>query len=290
MKMKLTLSILAIACVYSAHGALVFYEGFDYAAGNLDGNGGWSAASGDPQVSLNGVVHADASGYDGTGYTGTYSAVTTTGGYMYNPNSSADYASVALGSSVTSTFTDGAVTWLSLISIRGTNGANARFGLAIGGYALTGERWGTEMAGDGIGLTTYQTSNTGKAGYWTPNGAGEDVSVSGSIPGGTGRDRFTIAKITWSDAGNDTIEWAFFDAGATINETNFNAAGKSTISADLDQSTFDTLSFTSGSVEFDEIRIATDFDSAVTGTVVIPEPSTLVLFGLGWLALLRRRR
>ena len=268
-----------------AQAALLLYEGFDYSAGDLDGNGGWVVSSGDPEVSLNGVLRDS--------YDGSYAGVTTTGGYMYNTNATVDYASTSLASSVTSTFTDGSVTWLSLISVRGTNGAKARYSFAIGADALTGQNGGfvgNEMAGDGIGLTAHD-DNDAEAAYWTPNAAGDDGVAGGTdMPGNTGRDRFTVAKITWSDAGNDTIDWVFFDKGDTMTEAAWNAAGKSSVSADLDQSTFDTLSFASDYVHFDEFRIATTFDDAVSGTEVIPEPTSLALLGLGGLLIAGRRR
>lgn len=263
-----------------AQAELVFYEGFNYAAGDLDGNGGWSATS-QMQVALNGTT-TDT-------YTGTYASVTTTGGYAFNTTGNGGVANVALGSSVTSTFTDGSVTWLSVIDIRGTNGANAKGAFAIGAAALSGNNFylnDTTLAGDGIGMATYN-NNSDEAVYWTDLGGITNSSTD--IPGGTGRDRFNVAKITWSDAGNDTIEWAFFDAGATITEANFNAAGKSSISADLDQSSFDTLSLGSSFMHFDEIRIATTFDSVVSGTEVVPEPASLAM-GLGGLTLIAARR
>jgi len=273
-----TLSAAALGFVAStAQANLLFYEGFDYAAGDLDGNGGWSATS-QMQVAL--------SGTDTDTYTGTYSSVTTTGGYSFNTTGSGGLANVALGSSVTSTFTDGSVTWLSFIDSRGTNGANAKGALAIGAAALTGTNMtNPSMVGDGIGIAAHD-NNADEAAYWSDSG----VNVGGTdIPGGTGRDRFNIAKITWS-AGSDTIEWAFFDAGATITEANFDAASKSTVSAALDQSTFDTLSLGSNFMHFDEIRIGTTFTDAVSGTVVVPEPTSLALLGLGGLLIARRRR
>ena len=46
---------------------------------------------------------------------------------------------------------------------------------------------------------------------------------------------------------------------------------------------------TGGGIRIDEIRIATDWASAVSG-LVIPEPSSLLLVGLGGLAMVARRR
>jgi|GEM_PF-1306987 len=44
-----------------------------------------------------------------------------------------------------------------------------------------------------------------------------------------------------------------------------------------------------GGARHDEIRLATDWDSAVAG-IVVPEPATMALLGLGGIAAIRRRR
>lgn len=58
----------------------------------------------------------------------------------------------------------------------------------------------------------------------------------------------------------------------------------------LDQSAFDTISYTTrgsgGGDLIDEIRFGSDFDAVA----VIPEPAAAMLGGLGFLLLLRRRR
>ena len=46
---------------------------------------------------------------------------------------------------------------------------------------------------------------------------------------------------------------------------------------------------TDGGIRYDELRLATDWDSAVDG-LVIPEPGSLTLLGLGGMSLLLRRR
>jgi hypothetical protein len=104
-----------------------------------------------------------------------------------------------------------------------------------------------------------------------------------------------IAKIVWSDVGPDVISFArFFEADGELTEAKFNAAALSSASwttqPNLDQSQFDTISFTGGRFFMDEIRVATDFGNVVSGTTVVPEPSGLALLTLGSLGLIRRRR
>ncbi len=104
-----------------------------------------------------------------------------------------------------------------------------------------------------------------------------------------------IAKIVWSDVGPDVISFArFFEADGELTEAKFNAAAFSSaswaIQPNLDQTQFDTLSFTGGRFFLDELRVATDFGNVVSGTTVVPEPSGLALLTLGSLGLLRRRR
>ena len=104
-----------------------------------------------------------------------------------------------------------------------------------------------------------------------------------------------IAKIVWSDVGPDVISFArFFEADGELTEAKFNAVALSSaswaIQPNLDQTQFDTLSYTGGRFFLDELRVATDFGNVVSGTTVVPEPSGLALLTLGSLGLIRRRR
>ena len=80
---------------------------------------------------------------------------------------------------------------------------------------------------------------------------------------------------------------------AGLSESDFNNAAQSTITTpgNLDNASFDTLSFHGSRSNFDEIRLATTFDAAVGLGAVIPEPSSvfLSLIGLGFVAVRRRK-
>lgn len=193
-----------------------------------------------------------------------FTGVTQSGNYVgesKTPNPDADhvYAGKALDPSVTATFTDGSVTWLSFIGYNNTQ-------VAIGADVLQSR--GNVAAGQNIGAGGIFNNNSVRAHYWDDedsNGSFEDIPSLTLL--GSSNPQFVIAKIVWSDTGVDTITCARFASGATISEAEFNAASQSTISADLDQSLFDTISFAGSNEYVDEIRIATTFDQAVNGTI-----------------------
>ena len=152
------------------------------------------------------------------------------------------------------------------------------------------------MAGQGIGVSATN-ANSAQATYWIPAVGDDKVAAATSIGGG--RPVFIIAKIDWDSVaagGNDVLTVKRFsqnNGGIPVGftEAMWDSEGQlSTTSVDLDQSTFDTLSFASDGVFFDDIRIASDFDSAVTGVTVVPEPSSALLISLGGGLLLLRRR
>lgn len=106
-----------------------------------------------------------------------------------------------------------------------------------------------------------------------------------------------IGKIQWNDGTPDVITVArFLPTSGTLTEALFDASAlpSSTtwpVQPNLDQSTFNTISFAGARYFADEIRIATTFNEVV-GVAPVPEPSMLGLFGTGVAAMvcLRRRR
>ena len=240
----------------------MFHEPFDFADGSdLNGQGGWTAGT-------NTAAPAFVEVHDGAGvepWDGTFTGVTQTGNYAgrsFTPNTIADwvYGGHALDPSVTATFTDGAVTWLGFIQY----GNNPQ--VAIGADVL--QQRGNVAAGQNIGMGGIFNNSSVRAHYWDDednNGSFEDHPSFTLL--GASNPHFVIARIVWSDTGEDTITCARFTSGSTITEAAFNAASQSTNSADLDQSLFDTVSFAGSQYYIDEIRIATTFDGAVNGSL-----------------------
>ena len=297
----------------TAQGALLFYEGFNYTDGAVMNNanqiGGWQANNdrddnapwsntGDPMrihdgvgETWNGVFTSGAGGLT-VAQTGNFAGANPeVFDSVTNASQGASdhlFAHKTLSATVTTTFADGTSTWFSFLGYR-SNGTRQPI-VSIGASPLTGDRSRTSAAGtvgQNIGMGGIFNAGTAGARTW----AGGANYVTGTSLGNFTEALF-MARIDWAATGtNDTITVVAFADGTDITEALFNsAATKSVLTADFDQSTFDTLSIGNQHFYVDEIRIATTFADAVTGTTVVPEPSAALLGGLGFLCLLRRRR
>ena len=308
---KLILSLFSgasLAVITTSQAAVLFYEPFDAAGGTtlanlgtpLGGSGSWSdnssgtGSSGSGQamtVRANGTTGA-SSGQTWAGIPGT-SAFPNTGGFLEGERRNDNSGSISLSSSVVSEFVDGSTIWLSFVAgatlVPGQPDNHHKPNVAIGQGALLDDR-AQSAAGQAVGGGVAHNTSGGnpRARWWD----GDDFlgnSISRISP-----QQLFITKIEFG-AASETITTAVFDieSFAGLSESDFNNATQSTITTpgNLDNATFDTLSFHGSRSNFDEIRLATTFDAAVGLGAVIPEPSSvfLSLIGLGFVAVRRRR-
>ncbi|HUV67209.1 MAG TPA: discoidin domain-containing protein, partial [Sedimentisphaerales bacterium] len=274
-------------------GRLLLYEPFDYTVGQkVDGQtppdgmgmiGSWIAT--DNNADRDQLVVESDGGVDGPGgandpvpdvkWDGAAANIPQKGHFISIGGNGHVFGHITLASSVTDTFVDGSTTWMSCVSAQTDSPWGYWPLLAIGAGELQEDR-GDTAAGQAIGGGAYyQDNRNGLIGahYWDD----EDGNASYEIHASAGTvDFYTpqllVFKITWSDAGNDTVNVYSFDvsAGAPAPTEAAFDAGAVWNSANLGQSQLDTLSYAGGRFELDEIRIGTTFSDVVSGTTIAP--------------------
>ena len=289
-------TVIALAAT-SAQADLLFYEGFDYAAGsNLaglgpppGGSGTWFDDSSGPHMTVraNGApVNQLWTGIPSGGFP-------QTGGFLEGQRTDDNSGHILLDSSVTATFQDGNTTWMSFVAgptlVEGMNDNHHKPNLAIGQGELMDNR-AQQANGQAIGGGAQFNTQNLSATYWDDEDSSGNFEEhrSASTKGRISPQQLIVMKIEWG-ATSDTVSVANFDISVpytALTEADFDAASPVSIASanNLDQSTFDTLSFHGSRSNFDEIRIGTTFEDVVTGTSVVSfleitetEGSTVVL-------------
>jgi MYXO-CTERM domain-containing protein len=274
----------------SAPAALWVYEPFDYNTGALAGQSGatgldtttgwFSSGSNQQSVTSPGLA------FTGLSTTGNAAERTSAPGGAHSGIALTSAAQIALtqsGSSMYFTF---------LVRTDRFSQGNENFTFAFGTDSLdtaTGSDGGNQAAiggtGNGFGFSINPVSNVNWHfhGYQSVGGT-QSISVD-SFNSGTSAATFLVAgQIDWVGSGNDTLSlFNITDPTATSAPAAF-----ATLSVDFDQTAFDTISFESRQITvIDEIRMGTSWSDV---GLAIPEPSAVLLGGLGALFLLRRRR
>ncbi|MFT5906648.1 MAG: hypothetical protein ACI9E1_002260 [Cryomorphaceae bacterium] len=278
----------------TANGAAIIYESFNYSAGAIDGstqNGGtgmtgaWSTSA-----TNSGTLHSMVSG--GLSFTGL-----STEGSVRATRSGASGGSemnrTVSGASQISLTADNTTIWFSILLRNDRHSvANETGAFVFGSGALDSNDSDGVLpsitGGDGFGVS-FNARNPNDStidiyGYEVDGGTGA-LSAS-KIDNDTNVNTFMIAgKIDWAANGSDDTMTLYniSDTGVAL-PTAF-----ASMTADLDQSTFNTLAFASRQIgSIDEIRFG--LDAADIGLSAVPEPSSAALLGLGGLALILRRR
>ncbi len=269
------------------------YEPFDYAAGLLNGKSGAS------EVGLAGTWASNASSGFVTSGSMTYGSLATKGG-KFEPTGASNHwgGTRAISTSALAAnglLNDGSTLWFSAVVGYGptANLTNARLSIALanngfstGNYDYWVQNSGPQL-GSGIGITLgrhdgingrvkatqFQDLAKGDGfagniyGSWEGNGAAYVQNQNGLI----------VCRITWADDPElpDTIE-----VFQPLTNLELPGAPISVLNAVLDQSTFDTLTFSRGDIiKLDEIRFGPNYHSVLVGNqplaadVVAPTPN-----------------
>ena len=286
----LTLASLVLGLGVS-RGELLFYEPFDYAPNSalsglvppLGAGGPWvddSSGTGDSGSGQAMTVRANGTTGAGSGQTwpGIPSASTfvNSGGYLEGERRNDNSGHIPLAAEVTAKFIDGATIWLSFVSaattVVGKPDNHHKPNVAIGQGELLDDR-AQVAAGEAVGGGVAHNTSGGnpRARYW-------DDQVTGGLYedflGNTLRrispQQLFVTKIEFG-ADTETITTTVFslDPFAAPTEADFDNAEQTTITTvnNLDNVSFDTLSFHGSRSNYDEIRVATTFDDAVNATV-----------------------
>ncbi len=260
----------------SAKAQTVVYEPFDYLPGELNNKSGGTGF--DSAWSANTTARIFSLGL-------SYGLLTSSGRSIGNLSTAQNrfLGSRDITTALTSNnlLANGSELWFGLIMgyDTGSNLTNSRLAMSIGNSSLnTGNfsYWVNDegpQIGAGVGVTLGQIDNQSGSIVATQfrdlaSGAGIDGNILGTKEAGTvnqngnvygvGQKGLVVGKITWG-AVNDTIEIYLPDTDLNIGPV------VSTLTTNVDQSTFDTISFARGDrVALDEVRLgATYRDVAV---------------------------
>ena len=269
------------------------YEPFNYPAGSLNG------LSGSSEVGFNGAWAANATINVAAGSL-AYGILPTLGGSIANLSGGANtYGGRRLinASALASNglLNDGATLWFSFVNgySATANTTNARLAFALAnsnfnGYSIVNE--GPQL-GVGLGITLGRFDDASGIGVNGKNvatlfrdssfGTGQSGNLFGTVPEtiiGAGQQRLVVGKITWG-AASDTLELYEPDSNLNLGSV------KSTLTVNVDQSTFDTITFARGDqVTMDEIRFGPNYSSVLVGNAPMtadttaPAPSTMVFY------------
>jgi hypothetical protein len=257
--------------VQSAHATLLFQEGFNYtAASNLSGNGGWTGGS-----ATNLQIGTSDLTYPGLLDLGGNSLV------VLNAKSTLD----------SNVFSGGPVTSGNLYYSFVINGTTA----ATNNSYMTGlDPVGGSLTGSSDALAIYYGTSTAgnyRIGVRTTSGGSGAAYASTALALGT--TYFIVAEYTFNANHQDSIS-LFLDPtpGGTQPATPDAVQTQLTASVigNIGDVAFKAQGVAYGQWTVNDLNIGTTWADVTPAATVVPEPSTLALFGLGVLGLVFARR
>jgi hypothetical protein len=289
----------------SADAALLVYEGFDYAAGDVyNGSSGTQQTGGTGLESVTGWTTSGSNPYDVWSTGLSFGTLSTTGKSVRRSSFSGDAKmhrelTVAVAEDVTS----GSTVWFSLLMKDTSNydhHTTGTFFLSDGPITNAGAKGTTQkLPGDALGVTfrhaEYQGAGMDVQGIASESGT--TILSTGFVDGPTPHGNTTyliVGRIDWATGSNDALTLYNLATTTTWDGTAPDASYQfATVSADVDQSALTTLAM--GEAQYttvDEIRFGETFADVVPGLELelIPEPATMALLGLGGLMMIRRRK
>lgn len=258
---------------------LAIYEPFNYTAGGLNGKGGTTefGLTGTWVASSDSLLIASSPGYGPLPVSG--GSIGGLGGSINRFGGSRAVSPSALAGN--GLLADGATLWFSVIMGYETGGNNTRLGFALANSQFNAGNFqyyinnegpqlglgvGVSLSGNGngaINATQFRDSTfgTGTTGNVFGNTSGTILT--------NGNSRLIVVKITWG-ATSDTIEVYAPDASLNLGPV------ISTLTVEVNQSTFDTITWARGDkVVLDEIRFGASYSSVLFGTTPDLTPPTL---------------
>jgi hypothetical protein len=303
-KNLLLVGLCLVLPIGSAQSAVLVQESFDYAGdaniGGLNGGTGFSGAwSGTNTAGSNSYTVEDGISFPGVASSGgSAGRVSRDGRHVITRTVTGAAQSAFTGDNTTVYFSILMDPRSSDISGNSPFENNTRGTFVFGSSALSDASGATPgifgSASSGIGVafnganggtvnnTTFENSNLVGVSY--------DGATAATIIGGTGAlgdvVSMVVGEITWSANGSDDVINLY---NVTDPSAGLPASAFATINVDLDQSTFNTISYAEGQAsQIDEIIFGEEL--ADVGVGLVPEPSSALLLSLSSLALLRRRR
>ena len=265
---QFAIATVSITVNASAPVGLALYEPFNYAVGNLQGKSGAS------EIGLAGTWTA-GSQLTTEAPSLTYGTLPSTGNRVRSvsinsPGGSRPVSPAALANR--GLLDNGATLWFSVV-MAGYGGYDASgnlFHLALGNNSISytfpssyyipndgsipGSGLGVRLKNKGVYAAQFAATGDPLIGTY-------DNTVTGGII--NDNPRLVVGKITWG-AASDSIEIYLPEDDMVL------TAPTSVLTANVDQSTFDTLTFSRGSnVLFDEIRFGATLQSVMQGTVAM---------------------
>ena len=304
MKTKFALSIALISSLSAAQGALLVYEGFDYAVGSdintpLNGGTGFSGAWAPGQqggeitvydaASAVGVTNGNAGGeIEWDGVVDNLPTSPSPNRYIATGTSGADRitADRVLSQSAGALAGGDNILWASIVWHQQGSNFGRHVGFTLGTDGLANRSVNIDSNGVGIGVGgAFNTGDVTPA-TWL-NGALDVRTTTGASTVSFSEDNIVILKFEFG--ATDTVTAYRFLESDVLSEATFNTnAISATSTFNIDENSLNVLSFSQsrGQEAIDEIRLGDSFDDVIG----IPEPSSATLLGLSGLLALRRRR